>query len=196
MPGVPSRRVRFEQSANFYVASASTPIMTATRTFTGRLVLPVKARISARNCVCDQKLYVCLRRGDRQMIAIYFAFSFAHNQVSIARCGIPFRESRQTTSHAGKLMTNVRLPTFHCCYPVVTCPRRIMSDMLLMTAFQLGNPVQFFVQMKTYDLPRSTRRWLAERVLLMLHALTFCAGGRCLRNLCRILNIQHFSHRR
>jgi len=37
-------------------------------------------------------------------------------------------------------------------------PRRIMSDVLLMSALKLSNPIQIFIQMKTNNFPQLTLR--------------------------------------
>jgi hypothetical protein len=42
---------------------------------------------------------------------------------------------------ASKLMADMRLPTFRSRDPVSDYPRRIVADMLLMPALQIGNPV-------------------------------------------------------
>jgi hypothetical protein len=60
----------------------------------------------------------------------------------------------------------IRLPAFSCCDPMVCCPRGIMSDMLLMAAFQFGNPIISVT---------SFRVWLALMVLQFM-GHTFCAG--------------------
>ena len=53
-------------------------------------------------------------------------------------------------------MTDVRLSTFSRRNPVVRDPRRVMPDMLSMSAFKLSNPVQIFILMKANDLSRLT----------------------------------------
>jgi hypothetical protein len=37
-----------------------------------------------------------------------------------------------------------------------SCPRRIMTNMLLMPAFKFGNPVETFILMKTHDFTRDS----------------------------------------
>ena len=53
-------------------------------------------------------------------------------------------------------MTDVRLPTLNCRDPMAVGPRRIMPDVLLVTALQISNPIQFFIQMKPNYFPRLT----------------------------------------
>jgi len=46
-------------------------------------------------------------------------------------------------------------------------PRRIMSDMLLMYALELSNPVQIFIQMKANNFPQLTQElsWRFHKIL-------------------------------
>ena len=53
-------------------------------------------------------------------------------------------------------MADVRLPTLNCRDPMAVGPRRIMPDVLLVTALQISNPIQFFIQMKPNNFPRLT----------------------------------------
>jgi hypothetical protein len=55
------------------------------------------------------------------------------------------RGFRQATCDTEEFVADVCLPAFGCCRPMVCCPRGIMSDVLLMAAFQFGNPIQVFV---------------------------------------------------
>jgi len=69
-------------------------------------------------------------------------------------------------------VTDVCLPTFGSGHPMLFRPGRIVSDILLVAAFEFGNPIQSLVQMKAHDFSRLTRRRLAKRVLLF-HRRTF-----------------------
>ena len=53
-------------------------------------------------------------------------------------------------------MADVRLPTLNCRDPMAVGPRWIMPDVLLVTALQISNPIQFFIQMKPDNFPRLT----------------------------------------
>jgi hypothetical protein len=46
-------------------------------------------------------------------------------------------------------------------------PRRIMSDVLLMSALKLSNPVQIFIQMKTDNFPQLPLKlsWRFHKIL-------------------------------
>jgi len=57
-------------------------------------------------------------------------------------------------------MTNVFLPAFGRCDPMVLGPRRIVPYVSLMTTFQFSNPLQVFIQMKAYNLSRLSLKWL------------------------------------
>jgi hypothetical protein len=50
-------------------------------------------------------------------------------------------------------MADVCPSTFCCCDPMVVSPRRIMSDVLLMSTLKLSNPIQILIQMKTNNFP-------------------------------------------
>src|SRR6266478_3138781 len=47
-------------------------------------------------------------------------------------------------------------PSFKSCYAMAGGPRRIVTNMLLMPAFKVGNPVQAFVLMKGDDFTRDS----------------------------------------
>src|SRR5271157_3621041 len=42
-------------------------------------------------------------------------------------------------------------PPLRSCHPVSGSPRRIMANMLLMTTFEVGNPVEVFILMKSHN---------------------------------------------
>jgi len=42
-------------------------------------------------------------------------------------------------------------PSLRRCYPMGMGKRRIVADVLLMSAFKLGNPIQIFIQTKVND---------------------------------------------
>jgi hypothetical protein len=50
-------------------------------------------------------------------------------------------------------MADVCPSTFCRCDPMAVSPRRIMSDVLLMSALKLSNPIQILIQMKTNNFP-------------------------------------------
>jgi hypothetical protein len=85
-------------------------------------------------------------------------------------------------------MADVRLPTLNCRDPMAVGPRWIMPDVLLVTALQISNPIQVFIQMKPNNFPR-----LTFKLSLPLHDalpgsnrlfLTF--GGQSLRIQCSL----------
>jgi hypothetical protein len=61
------------------------------------------------------------------------------------------------TDQARQFVTEVLIPSLRCRNPVAISPRRIVTDMLLMSALQIRNPIEAFIQMKIYNLARSTR---------------------------------------
>ena len=56
-------------------------------------------------------------------------------------------------------MANVRSPAFRRRHPMANGPGRIMPDMLRVSAFEVSDPVQFFVLVEADDLARLA--WLA-----------------------------------
>jgi hypothetical protein len=52
-----------------------------------------------------------------------------------------------------KLLPETRFPTFGIHHPGPDSKRRIVPDMLVMTAFQLGTPGHFIVEIETGDGP-------------------------------------------
>src|SRR5258707_14234316 len=71
-------------------------------------------------------------------------------------------------------------PSFRSCYPMAGCPRRIVTNMLLMSAFKIGNPVQAFVLMKGDDFTRdsgdSCSHGFHMEITVILRPLTFDGG--------------------
>ena len=67
------------------------------------------------------------------------------------------------------------LSTFSGRDPMAVSPRRIMSDMLLMYALELSNPVQIFIQMKANNFPQLTQElsWRFHKVLPELDQTIF-----------------------
>jgi hypothetical protein len=59
------------------------------------------------------------------------------------------------------------LSTFSGRDPMAVSPRRIVSDVLLMSALKLSNPVQIFIQMKTNNFPQLTLKlsWRFHKIL-------------------------------
>jgi len=55
-------------------------------------------------------------------------------------------------------------------------PRRIMSYVLLMSALKLSNPIQIFIQMKTYNFPQLT---------LSCGSMTYFLAGTLRSKCCR-----------
>jgi hypothetical protein len=51
-------------------------------------------------------------------------------------------------------MADMLQPSLMSCDPMATGPRRIMANMLLMSAFKVGNPVEETVLMKAHDFTR------------------------------------------
>jgi hypothetical protein len=47
-------------------------------------------------------------------------------------------------------------PSFGSCYPMPSCPLRIMANMRLMSTFEVGNPVEAFILMKTHNFARDS----------------------------------------
>ena len=76
-------------------------------------------------------------------------------------------------------MAEVLIPALWGCYPMAISPRRIVSDVLLMPAFKVSNPVEGLIQMKIYDFASDTCRlcmtgihvWPATHILLSLFRL-------------------------
>jgi hypothetical protein len=62
-------------------------------------------------------------------------------------------------------------------------PRRIVSDMLLMSALELSDPVQIFIQMKANNFPQLTQElsWRFHKILPELKQTIFqlVEGGGC-----------------
>jgi len=52
---------------------------------------------------------------------------------------------------ASEFTTENTLATFGCCSPRPVCPRRIVAHMLVVPAFELGDPMTLLVLMKADD---------------------------------------------
>jgi hypothetical protein len=66
---------------------------------------------------------------------------------------------------AGQLVTDVRLPTFGSGNPVAMGPRRIVANVLLMAAFEIGDPIANFISMKADNFS-----WVTFGFVLRLHS--------------------------
>jgi hypothetical protein len=55
------------------------------------------------------------------------------------------------TLHAAKNLTDSSSTTFGCRNPRTALPRRIVTDMLVMAALKLRDPMQLFVLVEPYD---------------------------------------------
>lgn len=69
------------------------------------------------------------------------------------------RDGGTQTDHAWQFVTEMVISSLGRRNPMAISPRRIVTDMLLMPALQIGNPIEAFIQMIIYNL----------------------AGGACLR---------------
>lgn len=76
---------------------------------------------------------------------------------------------------AGKFVPDVFGAAERTGYPVASGPRGIVADVLLMAAFEVGDPVEGLVGVKPHDLARDSRRfrfhglhnWLSNITLFM-----------------------------
>lgn len=92
------------------------------------------------------------------------------------------RGKRDRTNQTTQLETEVIKPSLGRCHPVPMRPRRIVSDMLLMPALQLGNPIAASIQMVINDLSRCAFGWgvqfVANSILRSFFALCRIAYRR------------------
>jgi hypothetical protein len=56
--------------------------------------------------------------------------------------------------YAKQILPDMLKPPLRGCDPMPIGPRRIVADVLLMSTFKVGNPVEEFVQMKIYNFAR------------------------------------------
>jgi hypothetical protein len=75
---------------------------------------------------------------------------------------LPFKPVlRHVAGFAPEFMADMFLPTFGCRDPVTFSPGRIMTNVLLMAAFEFSHPVRVFVEMESDDFSRLTfELWL------------------------------------
>jgi hypothetical protein len=74
------------------------------------------------------------------------------------------RGKRGRTNQTPQLEAEVIKPPLGRCHPMPMSPRRIVPDMLLMPALQLGNPIAAFIQMVINDLSGCAFGWGVQYV--------------------------------
>jgi hypothetical protein len=68
---------------------------------------------------------------------------------------LPTRRGRRLQAgYTQQILPDMRKPPLRGCDPMPIGPRRIVADVLLMSTFKVGNPVEGFVQMKIYNFAR------------------------------------------
>ena len=84
--------------------------------------------------------------------------------------------TRSLTAWAFQLLAQMLKPSLRSGNPTMIRPWRIVRDPVIVTAFQFGNPITIFVQMKINDLSRNPRRfgWCRLHKVRLVPSQNFC----------------------
>jgi len=87
------------------------------------------------------------------------------------------------TERTGKFVADVFGAAEGSRYPVAGGPGGIVADVLLMATFEIRDPVEGFVDVKTHDLARDSRRFCFQWFHGLASAMLLCLRVYSLRGL-------------